>query len=1065
MEIDLMSLLLEGLRYIAIVLFYTWWIFVIWLLFVSWQNKRKRQFVTNQKTILLQIKVPKENEKTALAAELMFSTLHGIHKPKKKRFFEGSIQEHLSFEIASFGDKINFYVWTPEIYRDFVEGQVYAQYPTAEIQEVADYVHFIDKKVQDGEHVAYTELSLTGNDFLPLKTFIDFEVDPLSAITSTLSKHSAESKEEIWIQILVRPKGEDWNHRGGSFIEALKSGSTPTSFSAGSALKATFSFLGETLSSLVSSPEPGGGGSAPVRISPIDEAKAKAAEVKIGKLGFETKIRIMGINPGNEEVGPRLQAVASTFKQFTTNFNGFSQGGLIYGKTALAVYKNRLFRDAGYVLTTDELASIFHLPNISVSTPAISWTGSKKGEPPEQLPVRGVVSEKELTPFAQTNFRGENKVFGIKTDDRRRHMYMVGKTGTGKSTLMENMIIDDIKEGRGVGVVDPHGDLIEKILDFIPPERINDVVILDPSDREFPISFNPLQATNQDQRGLVVSGMISIFQKLWAFSWGPRLEHILRNTLFALLEYPNATLMAVPRMLTDNNFRKKVKKYITDLEIKRFWTQEFTLFEQNERLKTEAVSPILNKVGQFLSTSTVRNVLGQPQSDIDIRAIMDEGKILLVKLSQGAIGEDNSALLGNMLITQLQLAAMSRVDIPEDQRKDFYLYIDEFQNFATPTFVKILSEARKYRLCLVLTNQYIAQMLEEVRDAVFGNVGTIVSFRVGAADGDFLARELEPFTETDVVNLDKYNVYVKLAIDGITSPAFSAVTLPPPTDVTGNKNKVIAQSRERYASPRNKVEERIAKWMKIEGEDENTDETDSINNATNATMGKVTEKQNYVIKKHPENALQKKVIDEYREFMEEKTSGESKNNEKTIAEKLAKEELDHVIRKSRELGVESRENKKVATESQEKELQNKYVNESSKLRVENGENNSEKNHENNHVRMKAHEILENAVGEIKSEIDKEKELATAKLNMMMKNNADSADSGRADYTDYKKSGSSELGTNLSAGEAGSGENEKANKGVSQDIKLNHGTVNLLNKKPNEEKKNSGELNPGDEIRL
>lgn len=421
--------------------------------------------------------------------------------------------------------------------------------------------------------------------------------------------------------------------------------------------------------------------------------------------------------------------------------------------------------------------------------------------------------DKNLTVFAEANFRNEFKKFGIKKDDRRRHMYLIGKTGMGKSTVLENMIVDDIRSGKGVAVVDPHGDLAEKVIKYIPAERINDVVYLNPADMDYPIAFNVVEQVDPHLRHLVASGLLGVFKKLWADSWGPRLEYILRNAILAVLDYPGSTLLAVTRMLSDKAFRKKVVEKIQDPVVKAFWVEEFAGYA--DKFASEAVSPIQNKVGQFLSTSLVRNIVGQVKSSFDMREIMDDGKILIMNLSKGRIGEDNSALLGAMMITKIQLAAMSRVDIPEDQRKDFYLYVDEFQNFATESFANILSEARKYHLNLIMAHQYIEQLDEKVKAAVFGNVGTLILFRVGAADSEELVKEFTPiFTEEDIVNLPKYDMYLKLMIDGVASDPFSARGLPPlkKEEETNNEEKVIRVSRERYANKKEVVVDKISRW-------------------------------------------------------------------------------------------------------------------------------------------------------------------------------------------------------------------------------------------------------------
>ncbi len=421
---------------------------------------------------------------------------------------------------------------------------------------------------------------------------------------------------------------------------------------------------------------------------------------------------------------------------------------------------------------------------------------------------------KETTILGRTNFRNKQVDFGIKTDDRRRHIYIMGKTGSGKTTMMENMIIDDILAGRGVGLIDPHGEFAEKILGFVPEERIDDVIYFNPADTAYPIAFNPLETVAGEHRHLVASGVMGVFKKIWPDVWSARMEYILNNTLLALLEYPDSTLLGIMRMLSDREYRGKIVENLQDPVVKSFWTNEFARYTQ--RLETEAVAAIQNKVGQFVSNPLIRNVLGQPHSSVDLRKWMDEGKILIANLSKGRIGEDNSALLGAMLITKLQLAAMKRVDMPEAERRDFYLYIDEFQNFSTESFVNVLSEARKYRLSLVLAHQYIGQLTDwqntKVRDAIFGNVGTIVLFRTGAEDAEFLEKEFAPtFEASDLVNLSNHSVYVRLMIDGVASRPFSASTLGPkslPRESYGDL--IIENSRRHFGTPQATVERKIA---------------------------------------------------------------------------------------------------------------------------------------------------------------------------------------------------------------------------------------------------------------
>lgn len=428
-----------------------------------------------------------------------------------------------------------------------------------------------------------------------------------------------------------------------------------------------------------------------------------------------------------------------------------------------------------------------------------------------------MADNEDITILGECNFRNQKLEFGIKTDDRRRHIYVVGKTGVGKTVLLENMIMHDIISGKGVGLIDPHGDFAEKLIHLIPEERIDDVIYFNPSDTEHPIAFNPLEKVVNEHRHLIASSIMAVFEKIWPDVWSARMQYILNNALLALLEYPNATLLGIMRILSDKKYRKEVVDNLTDPVVKSFWVNEFGQY--SDRFAVEAVAAIQNKVGQFVANPLIRNIMGQSHSSINLRKAMDEGKILIANLSKGAIGEDNSALLGAMLVTRIQMAAMSRVDIPEEERRDFYLYIDEFQNFSTESFANILSEARKYRLSLTLAHQYIAQLINDndtkVRDAIFGNVGTMMIFRVGAKDAEFLEPEFAPtFEEGDLVNLPKYNIYVRLMIDGIATKPFSAETLPPPPAPKKSfADVIIENSRRKYAVDKDKVEKKIrSEW-------------------------------------------------------------------------------------------------------------------------------------------------------------------------------------------------------------------------------------------------------------
>lgn len=424
---------------------------------------------------------------------------------------------------------------------------------------------------------------------------------------------------------------------------------------------------------------------------------------------------------------------------------------------------------------------------------------------------------KDITFLAKTNFRKKDQIFGIRRADRRQHMYVVGKTGVGKTAFLKNMALQDIENGEGLAIVDPHGEFVEEISGSIPSHRINDVVYFNPADTEYPVSFNILEVADPKYKHLVASGLIGIFTKIWANVWSARMEYILANCILALLDTPGTTLLGIPRILVDKNYRQTIINNLKDPVVKSFWINEYE--EWSSSYRNEAIAPVQNKVGQFLNVSLIRNIVGQPKNTIDIAEIMDGKKILLVNVSKGRVGEDNASILGAMIITKIQLATMERVRIPEEDRKDFYLYVDEFQNFATDSFVNILSEARKYRLNLIVAHQYIGQLITEtttaVRDAVFGNVGTIVSFRVGAIDAEFLEQEFSPeFEQEDLIHLPNYNIYIKLMINGITSRPFSAKTIPPTSiDLEkNNREKIIAASRRQYTNKISDVEANIAKW-------------------------------------------------------------------------------------------------------------------------------------------------------------------------------------------------------------------------------------------------------------
>jgi hypothetical protein len=799
-------------RVIGLILFeyYGWVIIVAILGYLIYQNKRKVNWVNETESILLKIEVPKDNEKKELSAEQMFAALHGILRPKSELRKEGSLQEHISFEIVASQKTIQFYVWTPKHLKDFVESQIYAQYPSVQIREgEEDYT-----KTEQGQTVIYgTELHLSKPDVIPVRTFTSFEVDPLAGITAVLAKLDGVG-EEAMIQILSRPIDDSWQDKGKKFIADVKAGKQGGLMEG--ILKAILDLPGYVaqnfLQALTTPPAASTAkpeASKPGDVSTGQQALIKAVEEKGNKLGYQVKVRIIYRGSNELEAKHRMQAIIGGFKQFnTTNLNGFATSKYYTSEDFVGDYRARLFHDEGFILNIEELASLYHLPHKSVETPNMVWTTSKTSEPPFNLPTEQTTESADLSLFGLTNFRGTQLKFGLKRRDRGRHAYIIGQTGAGKSFLLELLTLSDIYQDQGFAIIDPHGDFATDMMKYIPEHRLKDVVYFSPADREFPMAFNPMEVNEMIPKDHISSELVGVLKRMFD-SWGPRLEYILRYTILALLDYEGATMLDITRMLNEKDFRKKVIKEIQDPVVRSFWVTEFASW--NEKFASEAVAPVLNKVGAFTANPLVRNIVGQQKSAFNIRQMMDEGKILIVNLSRGQVGEDNSAILGALMVTKIQLAAMSRADIPSiEDRRPFYLYVDEFQNFATDSFAVILSEARKYGLNLTVANQYVSQMPEVVRDAVFGNVGTMISFRVGPGDSTVLGRYFEPvFEPSDLTRLNNQNIFISMIIDGEKAPAFSARTLRMPEPEEDRTQDIINESRARYASNREEVETSI----------------------------------------------------------------------------------------------------------------------------------------------------------------------------------------------------------------------------------------------------------------
>jgi hypothetical protein len=755
------------------------------------QLRRKQEQSTHDESgVVLLLQVPRTNEKKELAAEQMFASLQGLLTIPTPGIMKAAKRERLSFEIAVRQKRIGFYVWVPNYLKSYVEEQIYAQYPTVHISEVEDYAMYREEEQYPIQLV--TELKFTGNDALPIKTFQSFEVDPLAAITATLAKFSEE--EEAWLQLLIKPASSNWHKNSERYIAGIKNQSGNSRTGLMSALWKPPEVKSET-----------------VKLTDYQQTRASAAEEKTQKLSYETQLRI--VYRGNttmQQAQLQMQSIIASYKQFNSTYlNGFEAKRVLNDPFLIAHFRSRAFNKHGFICNIEEVATLYHLPHTNVETPYILWSTSQTAEPPANLPLVTPASQDELSPIAATNFRGHNTMFGLPRTDRGRHLYIIGQTGTGKSGMLELLTISDIYSPYGFAVIDPHGDYAQNILKRIPAERAADVVYFNPADTDFPMGFNPLEVYDPKLKTHTSSELIGVIKRMFENSWGPRLEYILRYSILALLDYPNATMLDITRILTEKKFRQEVLKYVNDPVVRNFWTIEFASW--NDKFMTEAIAPILNKVGAFTANPLVRNIIGQPKSSFNIRQIMDERKILIVNLSRGLVGEDNAALLGALLVTKVQMAAMSRADIAGEQRTPFYLYVDEFQNFATDSFATILSEARKYGLNLTVANQYTAQMLPEVKDAVFGNVGSIISFRTSADDARGMLKYFEPkFEEHDLVHMHNRHFAISMTIGGEKVPAFSAISLNLPEFQFDYTPQIVQHSRATYCNTRDYIERYVA---------------------------------------------------------------------------------------------------------------------------------------------------------------------------------------------------------------------------------------------------------------
>jgi len=801
--------------------------------------------MTPPNNLLLRIRpsLPDQDEASANRGPLMMETaLSTIHSLSTK-------QGRVSLEMGMADGKICLFTRGSKQAAALLESQIYGQYPDAEIEE-ANPELFTPK---EGEIVVYTDLILSDPDVFPIRRYPQFSdatskqsVDTIAGLTSTLVRYPKPGMRGH-IQLIVEPLGGKYRKRALKFLPYLGKGIPkywpayaklfakvhmasgwkrlalwPLDIAMGGWRMWFSAFKPKTSISLLTGEETvnesAGGDTAKLSSRTHErEDSVSGAIDKMNRLIFMSNLRISVIAPAanRAEAEAKVREIAGSFSTFTIpTCNGFEMLPIVESTTMPLGFKV-----SPYVLSAEEIATLWHIPSIMVKTPNLDWVVSKKLQPPVNLPMPGITDkEEDLTVLGESVFQGQRIKFGIRPDDRRRHVYIIGKTGMGKSTILENMIFSDIMSGKGIGVIDPHGDLIEAILRFTPKNRMNDVILFDPADRDFPVSFNMLESPDPNQRPLVASGLMSVFTKLWPEAFSGRMEHILRNTLLGLLENEGSSMLGILRMFGDDAFREKIVSHITDPVVKSFWETEYAGW--TDKYRTEAVAAIQNKIGQLLTTPLIRNIVGQVKSTLDIRHAMDSGKIVLVNLSKGKLGEDTSAFLGSMLVTKFQIDAMGRADIPEKDRRDFYLYVDEFQNFATKSFATILSEARKYRLALTMAHQYTGQLTigqgdNSLRDAVFGNVGSMVSFQIGSDDAEDISMQFEEMvTPKDILSLPKYHAYIRLMIDGIPSKPFSVATLPPPKVKLDDQRveTIRALSRERYAQRREDVEEKIMRW-------------------------------------------------------------------------------------------------------------------------------------------------------------------------------------------------------------------------------------------------------------
>lgn len=737
--------------------------------FQWWKHRNREKYALDFVTLL--IRVPRDNEIKIDAAEQMFAGLYSLKKGGWLTDYI-SVEDYFSFEIVALKEEIAFYVSCPRKLRDLVEKQIQGAYPTAELTE-QDEVNIFSEKGR----VAFASLALKKADYYPIKPYKDLPTDGLSLLTSALSK--MDYGEGAIVQFLVQPTGDGWKNKGKNYIaDKKKKESDPE--------KTSYSHDPKEMESITSKTE---------------------------KPGFRTSLRVVVSAPNDEIAKSHLNNIKAAFAQFSSAYNKFSTAGILIKHLFMIDFLYRympLFNRGTSVLNSEELATIFHLPNKTVETPHIKWLNAKNAPAPQKIPTQGLR-------LGTSIYRGYRRDVFMELDDRRRHTYIIGKTGTGKSEFLKEMILQDIESGQGVCAIDPHGEFVEDILKLMPPERAEDVIYFNPSDLSRPMGLNMMEADTEEQRHFVVSSVIGLMYKLYdphrTGIIGPRFEHAIRNAMLTIMYKKGSTFIELVRALTDAKYVDELLPYVKDPVVRRYWTDQIA--QTNDFHKSEVLDYIVSKFGRFVTNKTMRNIIGQPQSAFNFRKAMDEKKVVLCNLSKGILGEEDAKFLGLILVPKVLTAAMSRQDVPMSQRNDFFLYVDEFQNYATEDFAVILSEARKYRLNLIVANQFIGQIDEDVKNAVFGNVGTIVSFRVGVTDANFLQHEFTPvFSENDLTNVEKYHVYIKTIVNNEPVPPFSMSLEKDMSEVEARMNDKQAEmikelSRLKYGKDKEVVEAEI----------------------------------------------------------------------------------------------------------------------------------------------------------------------------------------------------------------------------------------------------------------